>query len=39
MEEGKEEHGETVTIPGFAVMWEEAPESITQSKELGGGMR
>jgi hypothetical protein len=39
MEEGKEEDGVVVTIPGLVVMWEEAPESITQSKELGGGMR
>jgi hypothetical protein len=23
----------------LAVIWEEAPESITQSKELGGGVR
>jgi hypothetical protein len=28
-----------VTIPGLAVMWEEAPESITQSEEFGGGVR
>ena len=39
MEEGKEENGVAVTIPGLAVMWEEAPESITQSEELGGGVR
>jgi hypothetical protein len=39
MEEGKEEEDEAVTIPGLAVIWEEAPESITQSEELGGGLR
>jgi len=39
MEEGKEEEGDAVTIPGLAVIWEEAPESITQSEELGGGVR
>jgi hypothetical protein len=39
MEEGKEENGVAVTIPGLAVMWEEAPESITQSEEFGGGVR
>jgi hypothetical protein len=39
MEEGKEEEGDAVTIPGLAVMWEEAPESITQSEEPGGGVR
>ena len=39
MEEGKEEEGDAVTIPGLAVIWEEAPESITQSEEFGGGVR
>jgi len=29
MEEGKEEEGDAVTIPGLAVIWEEAPKSIT----------
>jgi hypothetical protein len=28
-----------VTIPGFAAMCEEAPESMTHSEELGGGVR
>jgi len=39
MEEGKEEVGDMVTIPGFAAMCEEAPESMTHSEELGGGVR
>jgi hypothetical protein len=39
MEDGNEEDGDAVTIPGWAVMWEEEPESITQSEELGGGVR
>jgi len=28
-----------VTTPGLAVMWEEAPESITQSEDPSGGVR
>jgi hypothetical protein len=39
MEEGKVEEGDMVTIPELAAMWEEAPESITQSEEVGGGVR
>jgi hypothetical protein len=38
MEEGKGD-GEEVTIPGLEAMWEEAPESNTQSDVLGGGVR
>ena len=36
MEEGKKEDGDTVTIPGLEAMWEEAPESKTQSMLFGG---
>jgi hypothetical protein len=36
MEEGKTE-GEMDTIPGLEVMWDEAPESITQSEDGGDG--
>ena len=39
IEEGKEEVGDIVTIPGVPAMWEEAPESKTQSELLGGGLR
>jgi len=39
MEEGKEEVGDKVTIPGLPAMCEEAPESKTHSEELGGGVR
>jgi hypothetical protein len=39
MEEGKEEEGESATIPGFDAIWEEAPESRTHSLVLGGGLR
>jgi hypothetical protein len=40
MEEGKEEEeGDNATIPGFEVIWEEAPESRTHSLVLGGGLR
>ena len=41
MEEGKGEKGEVVTIPGLGLeaIWEEAPESMTQSEVLGGGVR
>lgn len=39
MEEGKEEVEDMVTIPGLEAMWEVAPESSTQSEELGGGVR
>ena len=39
MEEGKEEDGDKVTIPELEAMWEEAPESTTQSEVLGGGVR
>ena len=39
MEEGKEEDGDKVTIPELEVMWEEAPDSTTQSEALGGGVR
>ena len=39
MEEGKEEDGDKVTIPELEAMWEEAPESTTQSEALGGGVR
>jgi hypothetical protein len=39
MEEGKEEEGDTVTIPALEATWEEAPESITQSEVLEGGVR
>jgi hypothetical protein len=33
------EEGDMVTIPELAAMWEEAPESITQSEEVRGGVR
>ena len=36
MEVGKEGEDVGVTIPGFAAMWEEAPESKTQSVLPGG---
>jgi hypothetical protein len=36
--EGKGD-GEEGTIPGLEAMWEEAPESNTQSDVLGGGVR
>jgi hypothetical protein len=39
MAEGKEEEEDMVTIPVFEVMWELAPESMTQSEGLGGGLR
>jgi hypothetical protein len=39
MEEGKVEEENMVTIPELAVMWEEAPESMTQSEEVGGEVR
>ena len=39
MEEGKEEDSDKVTIPELEAMWEEAPESTTQSEVLGGGVR
>jgi len=39
IEDGKEEDGEAVIIPGLEAIWEEAPESITHSEELGGGDR
>jgi len=39
MEEGKGEDGDKVTIPELEAMWEEAPESTTQSEVLGGGVR
>jgi hypothetical protein len=39
MEEGKEVEGDRATIPGLEAMWEEAPESSTQTEELGGGVR
>ena len=39
MEEGKEEVGDMVTIPGFAAMCDEAPESMTHSEGFGGGVR
>jgi hypothetical protein len=38
MEEGKVE-GDMVIIPELVAMWEEAPESMTQSEEDGGGVR
>jgi hypothetical protein len=39
MEEGKTEEGEMDTIPTLEVMWDEAPESITQSEDGDGGVR
>jgi len=39
MEEAKGEDGDKVTIPELEAMWEEAPESTTQSEALGGGVR
>jgi hypothetical protein len=39
MEEGKEEEGDEVIIPGLEVMWEEAPKSMTHSEEGDGGAR
>jgi hypothetical protein len=39
MEEEKTEEGEMDTIPGLEVMWDEAPESITQSEDGDGGVR
>jgi hypothetical protein len=39
MEEGKEVEGDSAIIPGLAAMWEDAPESSTQSEEPGGGLR
>ena len=38
MEEGKVEEEDKVTIPELDAMWEEAPESTTQSL-LPGGVR
>jgi hypothetical protein len=38
MEEGKEEVGDMVTIPGFTAMCEEAPELMTHSGEVRGGV-
>jgi hypothetical protein len=38
MEEGKPEE-EGVTILGWEVMWDEVPESSTQSADGGGGVR
>jgi hypothetical protein len=39
MEEGTGVDGEEMTIPGLDAMWEEAPESNTQSEVLDGGVR
>jgi hypothetical protein len=39
IEEGKTGELEGVTIPGWAAMWDDAPESSTQSEDGGGGVR
>jgi hypothetical protein len=39
MEEGKEEDGDMVTIPGSEAMCEVALELTTQSEVRGGGLR
>jgi hypothetical protein len=39
MEDGKTGEKEMVTIPGWEAMWDDAPESITQSEDGDDGVR